>query len=218
MARIIRAVADTPKIACTANDRVKIPVGFPILVYDSMEIIEPAFAYLMHLATVPGRSHAPDTLRAYSEHLVDWFDSLEQSHQQWDAVDERVLAAYRNRHQEGVSAHTGRPYAISTINDRMRTICRFYKWLYKRHWIDELPFHDDVDVRVSTRRQPELIHTEKNPYLVKANELTLPEYERLPRALPRHHIRQLFLHLNMPYSLMGEWAIATGSGARRFAD
>jgi hypothetical protein len=42
-----------------------------------MAIIEPALAYLLQLATIPGRSHAAETVRTYGEHLHDWFDSLE---------------------------------------------------------------------------------------------------------------------------------------------
>ena len=75
MARIIRANAGDPRI----------PAGFPVLMSDSMVIIEPAHKYLMRIAIVPGRSHAPDTVRAYAEHLVDWFDSLEQTGHQWTA-------------------------------------------------------------------------------------------------------------------------------------
>ena len=54
-----------------------IPVGFPILLDDKMAIIESAFTFLLELATVPGRSHSPETLRTYAEHLHDWFDALE---------------------------------------------------------------------------------------------------------------------------------------------
>src|SRR6516162_8054252 len=78
VARIIRA----------ATGYVAIPAGFPILVSERMAIIEPAFAWLMELATVPGRSHAAETIRTYSEHLHDWFDSLEQSGLDWRAVGE----------------------------------------------------------------------------------------------------------------------------------
>ena len=74
-----------------------IPAGFPILLDDGMTIIEPAFAFLLELATVPGRSHSPETLRTYAEHLHDWFDSLEQSDLDWRTVDEGTIAAYRNR-------------------------------------------------------------------------------------------------------------------------
>ena len=73
MARIIKA----------AMGYAAIPAGFPILVSERMVIIEPAFAWLMELATIPGRSHAAETIRTYGEHLHDWFDSLEQSGLNW---------------------------------------------------------------------------------------------------------------------------------------
>ena len=118
-----------------------IPAGFPILLDDGMAIIEPAFAFLLELATVPGRSHSPETLRTYAEHLHDWFDSLDQSAVDWRDAGEETVAAYRNRMLEQPSAHTGRPFARSTINDRVRSVCRFYGWAHRRGWIPELPFH-----------------------------------------------------------------------------
>jgi site-specific recombinase XerD len=117
-----------------------IPAGFPILLDDGMAIIEPAFAFLLELATVPGRSHSPETLRTYAEHLYDWFDSLDQSALDWRDAGEETVAAYRNRMLEQPSAHTGRPFARSTINDRVRSVCRFYGWAHRRGWIPELPF------------------------------------------------------------------------------
>ena len=61
MVRIIRA----------AMGYAAIPAGFPILASERMAIIEPAFAWLMELATIPGRSHAAETVRTYGEHLHD---------------------------------------------------------------------------------------------------------------------------------------------------
>jgi hypothetical protein len=73
MAAIVRAV-----------DGVRgIPAGFPILLDHKIAIIESAFAFLLELATVPGRSHSPESLRTYAEHLHDWFDSLAQSDADW---------------------------------------------------------------------------------------------------------------------------------------
>src|SRR5205807_1468827 len=48
VARIVRALAGHPEI----------PADFPLLVSESMAILEPAFAWLLELATIPGRSHA----------------------------------------------------------------------------------------------------------------------------------------------------------------
>jgi hypothetical protein len=136
MARIVRALPGYKEI----------PPELPILIDDDMAIIEPAFAFLIELATIPGRSHAAETVRTYGEHLHDWFDSLEQSNITWQNVGEPEVAAWRNRMLASPSPHTKRPYASSTINDRVRTVCRFYSWAHHRGWIAELPFHFvDVD-------------------------------------------------------------------------
>jgi site-specific recombinase XerD len=187
-----------------------IPAGFPILLDDTMAIIEPAFAFLLELATVPGRSHSRETLRTYAEHLHDWFDSLEQSALDWREASEETVAAYRNRMLEQPSARTGRAYARSTINDRVRSVCRFYGWAHRRGWIPELPFRS-IDVRVlSSRKQSFLAHVDSRPTVTAANVLTISEYEKLPRPLRVDQLKLLFANLATPYRLMAEWAVATG--------
>lgn len=179
MARIVRALPGYKEI----------PPDLPILIDDA--IIEPAFAFLIELATIPGRSHAAETVRTYGEHLHDWFDSLEQSNIAWQNVGELEVAAWRNRMLASPSPHTKRPYARSTINDRVRTVCRFYSWAHQRGWIAELPFHF-VDVRIGQRRQSMLQHLQLRPGIVAANVLTVSEHERLPRALRADQLRRLF--------------------------
>lgn len=186
-----------------------IPANFPIIVNDDMAIIDPAFAWLHMLATVPGRSHSPETVRTYGEHLHDWFDTLEQSGLEWRAVTETEIALWRNRMLGGPSPHTRRPYARSTINDRVRTVCRFYSWAHHRGWIGALPFHF-TDVRVGLGRQSFLGHLNPRPGIMSANVLMVAQYERLPHALRVDQLRRLFVYLDTPYRLMGEWALATG--------
>ncbi|GAY21977.1 tyrosine-type recombinase/integrase [Sphingobium fuliginis] len=199
MARIVRALPGYGDIQA----------GFPVIVDERMAIIEPAFAYLHELATVPGRSHAVETIRTYGEHLHDWFDSLEQSQIAWAGVGEREIAAWRNRMLECPSPHTKRPYARSTINDRVRTVCRFYGWAHQRGWIEDLPFHF-IDVRVRHQRPSMLAHHDVRPGVVAANVLTVPEAERLPRALRADQLRRHFSALAPPYDLMASWALVTG--------
>ena len=167
MAMIIRASAGVAGI----------PPGFPILLDDQMAILEPAFAFLIELATIPGRSHAAETVRTYGEHLYDWFDSLEQSGLDWREIDICVVAAYRNRMLEGASPHTKRPYARSTINDRIRTVCRFYDWARRRGWISAVPFYFE-DVRVSGKA-PFLAHLDHRPGVVRANVLTAATFSSI---------------------------------------
>ncbi|OWJ63616.1 tyrosine-type recombinase/integrase [Inquilinus limosus] len=199
MARIVRALPGYGEI----------PAGLPIIVDEGMAIIEPAFAFLFELATVPGRSHAAETIRTYGEHLHDWFDSLEQSGVGWRDVGEPEIAAWRNRMLARPSPHTKRPYARSTINDRVRTVCRFYSWAHDRGWIDALPFHF-ADVRIGQRRESMLGHLELRPGVVAANVLTVSEPERLPRALRADQLRRVFARLAPPYDLMVSWALVTG--------
>jgi integrase/recombinase XerD len=199
MARIVRALAGYPDI----------PANHPILVWDDMAIIEPAFAWLVELATIPGRSHAVETIRTYSEHLHEWFDSLEQSAMDWRKVSETEIAIWRNRMLAQPSPHTKRPYARSTINDRVRTISRFYTWAHERGWIEVLPFHF-IDVRVTRRRPSFLAHVDTSPGVVAANVLMLAEHERLPRALRVDQLRRFFERLKMPYRLIAQWALTTG--------
>lgn len=196
-------------IRATVNDD-GIPAGFPILVDCDMAIIEPAFSYLIERAVIPGRGRCTETIRTYAEQLHDWFDSLEQSGIDWRDVSEQTIAAYRNRMLEQPSPHTGRPYARSTINARVRRVCRFYDWAQRRGWIAQLPFHA-IDVRIAPgRRQSFLAHVDPRPAVTRANVLTLAEHERLPRPLRADQIERLFANLAVPYRLMAEWALATG--------
>src|SRR5690606_41338197 len=64
-----------------------------------------------------------------------------------------ALPIYRMLSQP--SLHTKRPYARSTVNDRVRTVCRFYAWAQGRGWIESLPFHF-VEVRRSEEHTSEL--------------------------------------------------------------
>ena len=199
MARIIRAALNTSDI----------PTGFPILIKESMQIIEPAFRYLLYIAIISGRTRSPKTVRTYAEHLLDWFDTLEQSDLVWDEIQTETLARYRNRHLTRVSQRTKRLYSLSTINDRLRAVCRFYTWAYKERLIDQLPF-DTVTVPVPREYQPFLVHTKHDPGQVTANELTLREHEKVRRALHLSEVHRLMPKLTQPYQLMAEWALATG--------
>ena len=196
MAMIVRAAPGHPPI----------PPDFPILVSNQMQIIEPTFAYLIGQAEL--RAHSPETIRTYGEHLYDWFDTLEQSDLAWDKVDEGTILAYRNRMLETPSPYTGRPYSRSTINDRVRSVCRFYAWAHRRNMIDELPFsyRDAPPVRAAAKGF--LAHAAGKP--APGNMLTVSEYETLPRPLRVNDLRRLLATLDMPYRLIAEWAVTSG--------
>lgn len=109
------------------------PAGFPLLFTSDLRLIEPAVAFL-HEHGVQ-RAHTADTLRTYAEILYDWFETLEQNQVNWEDADAVDLVAYRNRMMQQPSAHTGRPYRISTINHRVRGVLRFYAWAVRMNWL-----------------------------------------------------------------------------------
>src|ERR1700736_2673887 len=94
-------------------------------------------------------------------------------------ADEAMIAAYRNRMLEQPSPHTGRPYARATINDRVRTVCRFYEWAHRRGLVEELPFRlSDVRVFHGGAEGGLLGHLRRGASVVRAHVFTLGGHER----------------------------------------
>jgi len=149
--------------------------GVPMLLDGSMRLVEPACAWLMHVALVRGRTRSSQTWRAYGEALYDWWQTLEANGWAWDRVSYHEVAAYRDRMLSGPSDHTGRPYARATINGRLRVIALFYRWCAARGLTASVPFtSQDVSVARS-RPAPFLAHVDASGGVRSANELVLRE-------------------------------------------
>jgi len=177
--------------------------GFPVFFTDSMEIIEPVVAFLHEHAIQ--RAHTNDTVRTYAEILFDWFDTLEQSSIAWDEADGADLVAYRNRMLTQASPHTGRPYAVRTINHRVRGVLRFYDWAVRSGWIKASPLAGkSTDLVVSHR---ERWRSGRNP---ERSLFLLRQFEGLPQPLNPAQARELLAELAPPYDLMARWQLYTG--------
>jgi len=182
------------------------PAGFPLLFTAQWQLIEPAVAFL-HEHFVQ-RAHTVDTLRTYAEILYDWFETLEQNVIRWDDADAVDLVAYRNRMMLQPSAHTGRPYRISTINHRVRGVLRFYEWAVRMHWLDASP--------LVGRPRNFAVARQQRPVRADATQATdhslfvLRQFEPLPRPLISEQARELLASLPPPYDLMARWQLYTG--------
>lgn len=184
------------------------PPGFPLLFTDDFRLIEVAVEYLHDQVLIP--SHSTNTLRTYAEILYDWFDTLEQNHLSWETVSLGDLMAYRDRMLNSPSERTQRPFKISTVNHRVRGICRFYRWAHRRGRIAELPFTED-DMRLSARAKRGLFpHFRAESRSSKANVLTLRQCSDLPRPLSAQEVQRLLAKLRPPYDLMARWQLYTG--------
>ena len=185
--------------------------GVPILLDAQMRLIEPACAWFLHLALVQGRTRVPATWRTYAEALYDWWQTCEANGWGWDSVGYEEVAAYRNRMLSGTSDLTGRPYARSTINARLRIIALFYGWCAQRGLIATVPFTSG-EVAVGRARAPSMLrHLDASGGRQKVNELTVRHTRPLPRALPIGEVRRVMAQMGARDRLIVEWALMTGA-------
>jgi site-specific recombinase XerD len=182
----------------------------PMLLDAEMRLVEPACAWLLHVALVRGRTRSKETWRTYGEALYDWWQTLEANGWTWDTVGSREITAYRNRMLEGASDHTGRPYSRATINIRLRVLALFYRWCAASGLVGEMPFSVS-DLSLSRSRPTAfLAHADGKGGRQTINELTVRHARSLPRPLEPATIRQVIASMDARDRLIVEWAVTTG--------
>jgi site-specific recombinase XerD len=182
----------------------------PMLLDAEMRLIEPACAWLLHVALVRGRTRSKETWRTYGEALYDWWQTLEANGWIWDKVGSNELAAYRTRMLEVTSDHTGRPYARATINVRLRVLAMFYRWCAASGLVGEVPFSiSDLSLGRS-RPAPFLAHIDAKGGRQSVNELTVRHTRSPPRPLEPATIRRAMEGMEARDRLIVEWAVTTG--------
>lgn len=184
-------------------------VGVPMLLDAQMRLIEPACAWLMHVALVRGRTRSPQTWRTYGEALYDWWQTVEANDWRWDSVGSGEIAAYRDNMLHPPDDDS-RPLARSTINGRLCTIARFYRWCAATGLIDRTPYAMS-DVALSRSRPSGFFaHVDASGGRQRANELTVRHVPILPRPLAPQAIRRIMMDMPVRDQLIVEWAVTTG--------
>jgi site-specific recombinase XerD len=181
----------------------------PILLDARMRLIEPACAWLMHVALVRGRTRSSQTWRTYGEALYDWWQTLEANGWKWDEVGAGELAAYRDQMLRP-RRETGQSLARSTINGRLRTIARFYRWSVAAGLMTQVPFAAQDIALSRSRPLGFLAHVDASGGRSRANELTVRHVPMLPRPLSPETIRRIVSGMSSRDRLMVEWAVTTG--------
>ena len=123
--------------------------GFPLLINDDGDAIEPAQSFLWDLLAKAGRIGSKKSWENYGRAIYDFFAfSLTNGHD-WRRVSADgmpgAIEAWRDwsRGTLGLSPRT--------INQRLRVVVRFYQWAVRKGHIDHVPFDY---VTVQTRRPP----------------------------------------------------------------
>ena len=194
-----------------------------MLVDREMRLIEPACAWLLHVALVRGRTRSRETWRTYGEALYDWWQTLETNGWAWNEVGVAEIAAYRDRMLGGPSDHTGRSFARSTINGRLRTLAQFYRWCVSAGLIEGAPFMASEVALSRSRPQGFLAHINASAGRQVVNEMTVRHTPMLPRPLSPSMLRRVMAGMGSRDRLIVEWAVTTGirrmevAGLRRSA-
>jgi len=182
----------------------------PMLLDANMRLIEPACAWLLHIALVRGRTRSVQTWRTYGEVLYDWWQTLETNGWAWDRVGFHEIAAYRDGMLTRKSQHTGRSYARSTINGRLRILALFYRWCSASGLVATVPFSSEDMVVGRSRPMLFFAHLDVRGGRQPVNSLTVRETRTLPRPLAPDAIRRVVAWLNTRDRLIVEWAALTG--------
>lgn len=183
--------------------------GVPILLDNRMRLVEPACAWLLHIALVRGRTRSRETWRTYGEALYDWWQTIEANGWRWDNITIFQMAAYRDGMLQNCSV-LGKPFARSTINSRLRTVARFYRWCVDQRIIDNIPFPMS-EISSSRSRPPSaLVHIDATGGKQFVNELTVRHSLTLPRQLKRSELRRIIATMSVRDRLVVEWALTTG--------
>ena len=181
--------------------------GFPLLLGDDGEPMEPAQTYLWDLLSRAGRIGSKRTWGKYGRDIYDYFAFIYANGIDWRVFPETGLPGPLNRYIEWAKGTV--ELKDRTINGRARQVVRFYRWALKSNLIEALPFGE---VTVKTGRQDKfLIHIEKNPDEVKSVDVLLSEPKGKIELLTKEQVKVCLERLtNKTHRLMFEVLTRTG--------
>jgi site-specific recombinase XerD len=181
--------------------------GFPLLINDDGHAIQPAQTFLWDLLAKPGRITSKKSWEAYGRAIYDFFAFCLTNGHDWQklATDGMpgAIQAWRDW-SLGTLGLTRR-----TVNQRLRTVVRFYKWAVRKGHIERVPF-DFVTVQTS-RKPGFLAHVDATGGRVSSPDVLLREERKTIRFLTKEQIDLCHKILTNPtHQLMFELMVRTG--------
>lgn len=193
--------------------------GFPLLIGDDGDAIQPAQDWLWHVLTRPGRVSSPNTWDAYGRAIYDFFAYCITNQHDWrmPAVAGVPCAIEAWRDWSRGTLHL----SARTINQRLRVVIRFYQWAEREGFIKGLPF-DYAEVHTSRDAAGFLDHVDEREGKAAAPAVLLREEARSIRYLTKEQIAVCHEALtNQTHQLLFELMVRTGlrqMEARSFPD
>lgn len=197
--RLVRATADFSLNGISY-------AGFPLVLDDEMRLIEDLHWFLVDTCLRAGTVRSRATWLRYGRDMYDFFGFVLANGFDWKARPS--VGALHAAESYRVWAHTECQLSRRTLNGRLRTVLRFYKWAVKRFYIDELPFDEHL---VRAPRRGMLSHSDGSGGRRLTSTLLLREYSTPPRLLTLEQCKSCVSFLiNPTHNLMFRVMLQTG--------
>jgi integrase/recombinase XerD len=181
--------------------------GFPLILDDHMRLLEDVHAFLIHVCLRSGRVRSKASWKRYGRDLYDFFGFVSANGFDWK--QDTVLGSLH-------PAESYRDWALGecalsrrTVNARLRTILRFYKWAVSERLVARFPF-DDLSVPVQ-HLGGMLAHTDGSAGMRVSSALVMRESTAPIRLLTLEQCKACLNGLtNITHRLMFRLGVQTG--------
>lgn len=119
--------------------------GFPLILDDRMRLLEVVHDFLIHVCLRSGRVRSKKTWKRYGRDLYDFFGFVIANDLDWKQGEVIGTLHPAESYRDWALKECG--LSRRTVNARLRTVLRLYRWAFSRGIVDRFPF-DEVLVRV----------------------------------------------------------------------
>ena len=181
--------------------------GFPLLINDDGDAVQPAQTWLWDLLGKSGRISSKKSWEAYGRAIYDFFGFVLTNGYDWRQPAALGMPGAIEAWRDWSRGTLG--LQPRTINQRLRVVVRFYQWAVRKGLIERMPF-DYVAVQIG--RPPGFLdHVDSTGGKVSSPQIMLPEAQRTIRFLTKEQIEVCHEALTNPtHQLMFELMVRTG--------
>jgi integrase len=181
--------------------------GFPLILDDRMRLIEDAHDFLVHVCLRSGRVRSKRTWKRYGRDLYDFFGFVFANDLNWKQGEVRGSLHPAESYRDWALKECG--LSRRTVNARLRTVLRLYRWAVSRAIVDRFPF-DEILVRVP-HFGGMLAHTDGSAGVRVSSQLLMREFVEPFRMLTLDQCKTCLAALsNTTHRLMFRLGLQTG--------
>ena len=181
--------------------------GFPLILDDRMRLIEVAHDFLVHVCLRSGRVRSKKTWKRYGRDLYDFFGFVTANGLDWKQGEISGSLHPAEVYRDWALKECG--LSRRTVNARLRTVLRLYRWSVSRGILDRFPF-EEVLVRVP-HLMGMLAHTDGSGGMRVSSQLLMREFVEPFRILTLDQCKRCLTMLsNTTHRLIFRLGLQTG--------